>query len=158
MGTLREEQEEKARLEKSNFDLKMKVYYLEESLKKMNEGVHMHDMQSEHARTEINTLKLQLEEHQVDLEQRNLLLIKSKSAIEALKAEIERLRREVAQQQELEERVRRLKQLNDDTETDYRLQIAQLESQLENTRQQLIIRETERNSKEEQLVSVPICA
>lgn len=152
MGSLRDEQEEKQKLEKSNFDLKMKVYYLEESLKRFQDGEHMTDVQSDHQRIEISKLKLQLEDKQVDLEQRNLLLIKSKNAIEALKTEIERLRNENDHHQDLEDRIRRLKQLNDELEQDYRAQIAQLEQQLSSARQQIDSREIEKSSAEDKAV------
>jgi chromosome segregation ATPase len=153
MGSLRDEQEDKQRLEKSNFDLKMKVYYLEESLKRYQDGEHMGDVQQEHHRIEINKLKLQLEEKHVDLEQRNLLLIKSKNAIEALKTEIGRLRTESEHQQDLEDRVKRLKQLNDDVETDYRSQVQQLEQQLNAARKALDAKDIERATNEDKLVN-----
>lgn len=153
MGNLRDEQEEKQKLEKSNFDLKMKVYYLEESLKRYQDGENMVDAQSDHHKIEISKLKLQLEDKQIDLEQRNLLLIKSKNAIEALKTEIERLRNENDHHQDLEDRIRRLKQLNDELEQDYRGQISQLEQQLSAARQQIDAREIEKSSAEDKAVS-----
>ena len=153
MSSLREEHEEKQRIEKSNFDLKMKVYYLEENLKRYQDGEHATDVQSEHLKIEISKLKLQLEDKQVDLEQRNLLLIKSKNAIEALKTEIERLRIDNNHQQDLEERIRRLKQLNEDIENDYRTQITQLEQQLQTTRQISDAKEIEKATSEDKAVS-----
>ena len=152
MNNLREEHEEKQRLEKSNFDLKMKVYYLEENLKRYQDGEHAGDAQTEHQRLEIGKLKLQLEDKQVDLEQRNLLLIKSKNAIEALKVEIERLRNENNHQQDLEDRIRRLKQLNEDIENDYRSQINQLEQQLVSARQLADSKEIEKATSEDKVV------
>lgn len=154
MGSLRDEQEEKQKLEKNNFDLKMKVYYLEESLKRFQDGEHMTDAQSDHQKIEISKLKLQLEDKQIDLEQRNLLLIKSKNAIEALKTEIERLRNENDHHQDLEDRIRRLKQLNDELEQDYRTQISQLEQQLSTARQQIDSREIEKSSAEDKVVNL----
>jgi chromosome segregation ATPase len=153
MGTLREEQEEKQKLEKVNFDLKMKIYYLEESLKRFQDGEQVHDVQTDHFKNEIHKLKLQLEEKQVDLEQRNLLLIKSKNAIESLKTEIERLRSECDHHQDLEERVRRLKQLNDEVEADYRNQLSNLERQLSDARKLADTKDFERASTEDKVVS-----
>ena len=153
MSTLREDQEEKQKLEKENFDLKMKVYYMEENMRKMQEGEQMHDLHEEQKKGEINKLHLQNEELRVDLEQRNLLLIKSKGAIEALKAEIERLRGEIDHQHEIEDRVRRLQKLNSDIEADYKVQIAQLEAQLDGTRQMLSNKDAEKTSTEEKAVS-----
>jgi DNA repair exonuclease SbcCD ATPase subunit len=152
MNNLREEHEEKQRLEKANFDLKMKVYYLEENLKRYQDGEHADDVQGEHFKQENSKLKLKLEDKQVDLEQRNLLLIKSKNAIEALKVEIERLRAENSHQQDLEDRIRRLKQLNEDIESDYRAQIAQLEQQVQSARQLADAKEFEKVSSEDKAV------
>lgn len=152
MGNLRDEQEDKQRLEKSNFDLKMKVYYLEESLKRFQDGESMSDIQTDNQKVEISKLKLQLEDKQIDLEQRNLLLIKSKNAIEALKTEIERLRNENDHHQDLEDRIRRLKQLNEDIEADYRGQITQLEQQLSSARQLVDTRTIEKATSEDKMV------
>jgi chromosome segregation ATPase len=152
MNNLREEHEEKQRLEKANFDLKMKVYYLEENLKRYQDGEHAGDVQGEHFKQENSKLKLMLEDKQVDLEQRNLLLIKSKNAIEALKVEIERLRAENSHQQDLEDRIRRLKQLNEDIESDYGAQIAQLEHQVQAARQLADAKEFEKVSSEDKAV------
>jgi len=156
MGNLRDEQEDKQRLEKSNFDLKMKVYYLEESLKRFQDGESMSDIQTDNQKVEISKLKLQLEDKQIDLEQRNLLLIKSKNAIEALKTEIERLRNENDHHQDLEDRIRRLKQLNEDIEADYRGQITQLEQQLSSARQLVDSRTIEKATSEDKMVSVSL--
>ena len=153
MGNLRDEQEEKQRLEKANFDLKMKVYYLEESLKRFQDGENMSDVQTDNQKIEISKLKLQLEDKQIDLEQRNLLLIKSKNAIEALKTEIERLRNENDHHHDLEDRIRRLKQLNEDIEADYRGQITQLEQQLSAARQMVDSKTIEKATSEDKMVS-----
>jgi chromosome segregation ATPase len=154
MGNLREEQEEKQRLEKSNFDLKMKVYYLEESLKRFQDGEDEHDGQYESMKLERGKMKMEMEEKNIDIEQRNLLLLKSKSAIDALKMEIERLRAEGSHHTDLEERVRRLKQLNDDMESDLRGQIAALEMQLASTRNDVDSKEREKAVSEDKLVRV----
>jgi hypothetical protein len=152
MGNLRDEQEEKQKLEKANFDLKMKVYYLEENLKRFHDGENMNDVQTDNQKVEISKLKLQLEDKQIDLEQRNLLLIKSKNAIEALKNEIERLRNENDHHQDLEDRIRKLKLLNEDIETDYRGQIAQLEQQLGAARQLVDTKTIEKATSEDKAV------
>lgn len=144
INILREEQEEKSKLEKSNFDLKMKVYYLEESLKRYQDGEDMNDSQSINYRMEIDKLKLLLEDKQVDLEQRNLLLMKSKNAIEALKTEIERLRQDNEHHYELEDRFRRLKQVNEDIEKDSKNQIVHIETQLNILRKSIETKDKER--------------
>jgi len=156
MSNLREEHEEKQRLEKSNFDLTMTVYYLEENLKRFQDGEHAGDLQAGQMKMEVNKLKLQLEDKQVDLEQRNLLLIKSKNAIEALKLEIERLRNENSHQQDLEDRIRRLKQLNEDIENDYRAQIQQLEQQLQEARQLADVKQIENATTEDNVVRMRV--
>lgn len=151
-ATLREEQEERQRLEKSNFDLKMKVYYLEESLKRFQDGEQNYDHQNDAAKAEITSLKLQLEEKNIELDQRNLILMKAKSAIEALKFELERLRTENENQRDLEDRVKKLKQMNEDMESDYRGKLSQLEIQLAAARQMANNKEQERTLLEGKLV------
>ncbi|KAJ1438837.1 hypothetical protein B484DRAFT_392077 [Ochromonadaceae sp. CCMP2298] len=156
MGNLREEQEEKQRLEKSNFDLKMKVYYLEEGLKRFQDGEEEHDGQYETMRVERSKMKMEMEEKNIDIEQRNMLLLKSKSAIDALKMEIERLRAEGSHSTDLEERVRRLKQLNDDMEGDLRGQISCLEQQLATTRQDVDAKERQKAASEDRLTHMEL--
>lgn len=128
LSTLREDVEEKQRLEKTNFDLKMKVYYLENQLQKSAEGSGPGD--GDLSRGDATSLKLQLEERNIELEQRNLLLAKAKSAIDTLKGEIKRLKADEGRNEDLEERVRRLKQANDNFEAEYRAQLAEFEAQL----------------------------
>ena len=152
-GNLREEQEDRQRLEKANFDLKMKVYYLEENLKRYQDGEDNFDIRVEQARSEITSLKLQLEEKNTEVDQRNLLLIKAKSAIEALKSELERLRVESSGKSDLEDRLKKLKQQNEDMETEYRAQISQLEAQLSTARQNLSTTGHDKTYAEDKLVS-----
>jgi chromosome segregation ATPase len=151
-SNLREEQEDRQRLEKSNFDLKMRNYYLEENLKRIQDGEHTSSNQNESSRSEITSLKLQLEEKNIELDQRNMILMKAKSAIEQLKAELERLRQENEKQHDLENRMRTLKQLNDDIESDYRGKVSQLEIQLAAARQLSNNKEQEKASVEHKLV------
>ncbi len=156
-GNLREEQEDRQRLEKNNFDLKMKVYYLEENLKRYQDGEQTYDVQSDSAKSEITNLKLQLEEKHIELDQRNLILMKAKSAIEALKFELERLRAENERQHDLEERMRKLKQLNDEMDSDFRAQITQLEIQLAASRQLANSKEQEKTYLDDKLVHCFLC-
>jgi hypothetical protein len=112
MGSLLAEQEEKQRLEKTCFDLKMKIYYLEENLKRFQDSESRAETEQGGLKIECARMKLKLEERAVDLEQRNLLLVKSKNAIDALKTELERLRGESDAHADLEERVRGMKHVS----------------------------------------------
>lgn len=91
------------------------------------------------------------EEKNIELEQRNILLVKAKNAIEALKSELNRLQGEIDNKNDLEDRVRRLKQLNDDMEYEYKEQMSQLETQLVSTRHTLISKEKDRSVSEDKL-------
>jgi hypothetical protein len=84
-GSLKKEIDEKQRIEKENFDLKMKIYYLEESIKNLTEGVISSDQDD--LRAENALLRTQIEENGLNIEQRNTLLVKAKGAIESLKGE-----------------------------------------------------------------------
>ncbi|KAJ1425263.1 hypothetical protein B484DRAFT_397985 [Ochromonadaceae sp. CCMP2298] len=149
MGSLREEQEEKQRLEKQCFDLKMRIYYLEESLKRFQDGEQVHDAQSENLKVEVSKMRLKLEERAVDLEQRNLLLVKSKNAIDALKTELERLRAESDVHADLEERVHKMKSANDNLESDFNTQVGSLEEKLKSARRTVSSVEEERAKADE---------
>ena len=137
-GHLREEAAVKAELEKTNFDLKMRVFYLEEKLTRLagSEGAAgLIGSGGDDGNSATNALRLQVEEKNIELEQRNVLLTKAKTAIEALKREIERNKAEHSRQQDLEDRVRRLKQASDEMEAEFQQQTAQLEGQLQQSRQ-----------------------
>lgn len=149
---LRDEYEEKQRLDKQNFDLKMKVYYLEEQLKRIQDNEIRVEQSSNHHKNEISDLKLQLEEKDIELEQRNLLLLKAKAAIETLKQELDRLREEKQQQINFEERVQRLKQMNQEIEQDFKSQQMIYEHEIMTLKQKLLQKEQEISSLDEQNV------
>ena len=73
------------KLEKDNFDMKMKIFYLEEQLQRcegdgMNaNGVNSNDMNELSA--DNMSLRIKLEESQIELEQRNTLLVKVRKHI-----------------------------------------------------------------------------
>jgi hypothetical protein len=143
-GHLREEAAVKAELEKSNFDLKMRVFYLEEKLTRLagSEGTAgLFGSGGDDGNSAMNALRLQVEEKNLELEQRNVLLTKAKTAIEALKREIERNKAEHSRQQDLEDRVRRLKQASDEMEAEFQQQTAQLEGQLQQSRQACLVKD-----------------
>lgn len=150
-GSLKEEHDERQKLEKSNFDLKMRVYYLEEALKKFQD-TDLGNSDNDELASEVSTLRLDLEEKKIELERRNLLLIKAKGAIETLKNEMERLKSENDGFKDQEDRVHRLKQLNEHVEADYHAQIAELENQLAAARDIASARDRERINAEEKLV------
>eukprot|EP00602_Paraphysomonas_sp_CaronLab_P000508 CAMPEP_0185020024 /NCGR_PEP_ID=MMETSP1103-20130426/2612_1 /TAXON_ID=36769 /ORGANISM="Paraphysomonas bandaiensis, Strain Caron Lab Isolate" /LENGTH=1277 /DNA_ID=CAMNT_0027550661 /DNA_START=67 /DNA_END=3897 /DNA_ORIENTATION=+ len=89
-GNLKTEIEEKQQLEKENFDLKMKVYYLENNIRQITDGVPVSEVDD--LRSENSMLRIQLEDSYADLEQRNSLLVKAKGAIEALKGELDNVK------------------------------------------------------------------
>lgn len=134
-GNLREEAAIKAELEKSNFDLKMRVFYLEEKLTRLAGGESTAALFAPSDDSTTNALRLQVEEKNLELEQRNLLLTKAKVAIEALKKEVERSKAEHGKTADLEDRVRRLKSASDEMDAQYKAQIAQIEGQLATARQ-----------------------
>jgi chromosome segregation ATPase len=154
--TSRIEDDEKSWLEKSNFDLKMKVYYLEENLKKMMDSGA--ESASDELKNEIASLRLQLEERNIEVEQRNALLLKAKAAIEALKSEIGKLRDEKStensRQEEYEFKLRQVQRQSEDAESKYRAQIDRLESQISNLQQSLSLKENLCTSADEKTVCI----
>lgn len=150
--TLKEEYEERQRLERQNFDLKLRVFHLEETIKKLQDTEVRHEVNQGMVRSEVSDLKLQLEERSIEVEQRDLLLLKAKSAIEAMKTELERCKQEVEKQSDLEERIKRLKQMNDEIELDYKNQLYKLDAELASSRQMVGYKEQEKSMLEEKLV------
>jgi chromosome segregation ATPase len=164
--------EERSKLEKQNFDLKMRIYYLEgiyyckdihanhndllnfsEHMKKMQDDEQRHTMTDDSLKNEMMDLKLQLEEKTIELEQRNLYMVKAKTAIDALKVEVERLKNEADRQNDLEDRVRKLKQINDDIEMDYKQQLMVLQNEIQNLNQRLSLKDREKDIVDDRVVS-----
>jgi hypothetical protein len=115
-SNLREEQEERQRLEKVNFDLKMKLFYQESSTKRSVSG-QVDNLQSYPAIASSHSTEFmfQLEEKSFELEQRNILLVRAKQAIEALKIELEKQRVDSSRRvTDLDAQLKRLKVENDE--------------------------------------------
>jgi hypothetical protein len=85
--TLRNEAQEQQELQKANFNMKLRIFYLEEKLAKLAGGQsasHLGDIETENLQ-----LKMMLEEKVQELEERNVLLVKARNAIESLQADVE---------------------------------------------------------------------
>ena len=112
--------EERQSLEKSNFELKMKVFHLEDALKRITEG-------------ESNDLKAELEGKNVEIEQKNVLILKAKAAIQALKDENQRLSTEDSgngeYQRMLEEKVQAMLENEKTITLEFKRQFSMVESQ-----------------------------
>ena len=77
--------------------------------------------------------------------------MKSKNAIEALKIEVDRLRQDNEHAHDLEDRVRKLSQLNKDVENTYLEKISDMEFQLLSLRKVIENKDKERTTVEERL-------
>lgn len=157
-NTLKGEADEKLRLERNNFDLKLKVFHLEEALKKMQDTEVRYEVNNGMARSEASDLRLQLEEKEIQLEQRDLLLMKAKATLENMRGELQRSKLENEKQADLEERMKRLKSMNDDIESDYRTQLQKLEAELAAARQTVGLRDQEKSLLEEKLRQMELSA
>lgn len=157
-GNLKEEALIKAQLEKNNFDLKMRVYYLEEKLTKLASGETGAALLAggHHDDSLSNSLKLQVEEKNIELEQRNVLLLKAKTAIDNLKKEIDRNKIDQSKQQELEDRLRRLKVAQDEMDADYKSQISEIEQHLAVARNTIILKDQQRIESEGKIDSAQL--
>lgn len=127
-GSLKSEIEEKQKLEKENFDLKMKIYYLEDNLRQTAEGTASNEI--DELRSENSSFRLRLEEKEIDLEQRNHLLIKAKGAIESLKSELDKMKIQCndksTREKELQNHIRSLSEQGTGSDTEYQNEINSL--------------------------------
>lgn len=69
---VRFDSESRQSLEKANFDMKMKIYYLEEEMRKLrrNDGNSHSSEDIDDFKSEIESLKLRMQEKGLELEQR----------------------------------------------------------------------------------------
>ena len=179
---IRNELEEKKQLELMNFDLKMKIFHLEEKMKSLNNVTvdefdinsnvddslnstmmndqlyparNRHDdaLNTSNISQHVNTLKVHLSERDKELEQRNSLLIKAKNAIEHLKVELEKYKDAEEQQREWQGRLNTLRQNYESMDVEYRRQIDDLQASLMSTKQLLATKDSMFQSSEERAVS-----
>lgn len=150
----KDELDEKQRLEKINFEQKMRIYHLEESLKKYQDGEHRYEMSATSAKAEVHDLKLRLEEMQIEVEQRELLMVKASGVINTLKSELDRCKDSMEKQEELEKKVHGLKLSNEELAQEFRSQLNDLEAELHNTRHSLMVKEQEKSQVDDRLVSL----
>eukprot|EP01033_Poteriospumella_lacustris_P013034 gene13034-9328_t len=129
----------------------MRIYHLEENLKKFQDGEHRQDAVTATAKAEVHDLKIKLEEMQIELEQRELLMVKASGVINTLKQELDRCKESLERQDELESKIRGLKHSNEDIAHEFRGQLISLEKELHETRQQLLLKEQERSQLEDRL-------
>lgn len=148
-----DEIQDKQRLEKQNFELKMKIYHLEDTIHTLQEKEIQRQAASSQHSSEINDLKLLLEERNLELEERNLILIKAKNAMEILKTELQRSQLDAAKQTELQEKILSLKQMNDEIERDYKQQLTTYEHEIKSSKQTVNLKEQEISVLEDQIVS-----
>ena len=81
---LREYDMERQQLQKDNFNMKLRIYYLEEKLSKLAGGASLAEIQDSAEQ------RVLLEQTQQELEDRGVLLVKARNAIEKLRAEASR--------------------------------------------------------------------
>jgi Tfp pilus assembly protein PilN len=147
-GNLRQEEEDRQRLEKANFDLKMRVHYLENHLKRATNGE-----QYDSTTIDIASLTYQLDEKTAELEQRNMLLAKARVAIEGLKSELDKYRSDHKERQnEVEQRIQLIRGSYEKAEDRYKEQLSDLENQLLESRLESATKDHIRTELEERLV------
>lgn len=156
-STYKSEIDDKQKLEKDNFDLKMRIYYLEENLKQIATGTTS-SIDIEELRIENANLRLQVDESNNELDQRNAILIKAKGAIEALKNEMDRMKSELQTKSIREaDLIRRLEiQLDDNhhLDNDKKMEILQVERQVSSLNQIILSKEHERLKCEDTIVRI----
>lgn len=104
------------------------------------------------AQSEIFSLRLKMEEKQLELEQRNSLLAKAKNAIEVLKAELQRVKDQRNYDSDLEDRYRKLQESSNEMELDYRERLMGLENELFNAKVLINSKDKELADTEQKLV------
>mgnify|MGYP000447854643 FL=1 len=128
---LRDQESEIARLNKQLFNMKLRVFYLEERLAKSGRqgGEDMSALMKENY-----DQAMLLDEKTAELEERNLLLIKARNAIESLQTDLEMARGGRGDRQEAEAGVR-LEEREQEFEQYRRKMTAELQAQKDANKQ-----------------------
>ena len=157
---LRDDLDALSNMERENLNLKMKLFYLEHgattktiitSPQHPHQNHHREDIEGPSVQT-IHDFARRLEEKNLEVDQRNQLLARAKSAIEALKAELERSRLENKHRIEgLETQLRQVKLLNDEITYKYHEKVLDLEEKLEQKDKELLDKEKLRSQNQQTL-------
>ncbi len=157
---LREEINEKDRLERENFDLKLQIHHLEDSLKRF---LHSDSIPSElqELANENTTLKLQVHQQSLQLDERNIVLAKARDAITNMKTEMERLRKiehksvtsspDKLLVSKLEQEKAMVQQDYEDRLTQKKYEIEQLKADIQSQEARLIVSEKHSDELEDNL-------
>lgn len=108
----------------------MRVCFLEDKIRKQTMENRYDDGMDNNA-----NLRLLIDEKDLQIEQKNHLLIKAKQIISQLENEVERLRLMENLKENLEDRLHKLKQSNDEMENEYVQQIRGLQQEVASLRQ-----------------------
>ena len=141
---------EQLRLENANYELKLKLHHLESNTKRgvsrIMDGIEIFPSSDKQSAVFLQ----QLDEKSVELEQRNLLLVRAKHAIEALKTELEN-----SQQQAhyTDEKLIRALSDNADINGRYNESIASFQSRMDVAENLIASKENLRSQAEDKLVS-----
>ena len=140
---------ERLRLENANYDLKLKLHHLESNTKRgvsrIMDGIETFPSSDKQSAVFLQ----QLDEKSLELDQRNLLLVRAKYAIEALKTELENSQQ---QAQYSDEKLIRALSDNADISNRYNEAIASFQSRMDVAENLIASKENLRSQAEEKLV------
>lgn len=141
---------ERLRLENANYDLKLKLHHLESNTRRgvsrIMDGIEIFPSSDKQSAVFLQ----QLDEKSVELEQRNLLLVRAKYAIEALKTELENSRQQAHYS---DEKLIRALSDNADINDRYNESIASFQSRMDVAENLIASKENLRSQAEDKLVS-----
>jgi uncharacterized protein (DUF3084 family) len=133
--TLRDDLNALENMERENINLKMKLFHLEQQMRASSSSSAAAMTTTATADDSVQTIHdfaRRLEEKSLEVDQRNQLLSRAKSAIEALKGELERQRADAkVRTEELETQLRQVKLANDEITYKYHERVLDLEERLE---------------------------
>jgi chromosome segregation ATPase len=148
-----EDTHEKQLLEKRIYDLKLRMVNLEEQLFLYKEKELAQQRYTNDSTSEISDLKIQLEEKNLELEERSLMLIKAKNAMEIMRKELSNHQFTAQRQNALEEKMHSLKQMNEEVEKEYKSQLFSYEQEVKNLQQKLSRKDQDLTMLDDQFVS-----
>ena len=141
---------ERLRLENANYDLKLKLHNLESNTRRgvsrIMDGIEIFPSSDKQSAVFLQ----QLDEKSVELEQRNLLLVRAKYAIEALKTELENSQQQAHYS---DEKLIRALSDNADINDRYNESIASFQSRMDVAENLIASKENLRSQAEDKLVS-----
>lgn len=143
-------------LEKATFDLKMKLFHMQQQQQSSRTSSQAFDHDSQTTLQLQRTVMAQLEQKEKELDQKNALLAKAKGLIDLLKLENRNLQQSHENEVEVKQQLEELRHRHEEVELEFRKQCIEHDVQMKSIQSHLLTKEQEVSLLEDQLQNLDV--